>query len=175
VSILTETEEFINNELLDSIFIYNKEKGSLIWKVTTSTKHKQGTIVGYLNDGGYLAFTLFGNVYLVHRIIWKIENKTFPIEYIDHIDRDRTNNRITNLREATMQQNNFNRTRKDNSTGYTGVALDKRCGKYRAYINIKGKQKSLGYYFTAYDASLAREAAAKELHGEFYNEGVSIS
>ena len=108
---------------------------------------------------------------LLHRLLWKLIYNKFPDNFIDHIDRDKSNNRLNNLREATAEQNSHNvGIRKDNTTKYTGVSMDKRCGKYRAYINIDGKQKSLGYYTTAYEAHLVREAKAKELRGDFYSE-----
>lgn len=171
MSINTETKEFITQKLLLELFEYSPVSGILTHKITTSNKTKKGSIAGYINDGGYLEISLFGNKYLVHRLIWKYVFNKFPDNFIDHINRIKVDNRLDNLREATILQNSFNTTvRKDSTTGYKGVSLDKRCGKYRAYININGKQKSLGYYTTAYEAHLVRDKYALELHGEFFNE-----
>jgi hypothetical protein len=172
MSIKTESHEFITLELLSALFNIDLDTGTIVRKITTGSKAKAGTTVGYINDSGYLEFMLFGNKYLVHRILWFVSTGEFPTEFIDHKDLNKTNNSIDNLRLCTNKENSHNTlTRKDNTTGYKGVSLDKRCGKYRAYININGKQKSLGYYTTALEASIVREAAAKALHGEFYNNG----
>lgn len=169
--ISTETEEFITQNLLKELVEYDPIIGIMTYKITTSNKNKKGGTVGYVNDGGYTEVMIFGNKYLVHRLIWKYVYNKFPDNFIDHINGIRTDNRLDNLREASTQQNSWNSsTRKDSTTGYKGVSIDKRCGKYRAYININGKQKSLGYYTTAYEAHLVREKYAAELHGEFYNE-----
>ena len=88
---------------------------------------------------------------------------------VDHIDKDKTNNNIINLRFATVSQNGFNQGKcKNNTTGYKGVTFKKANQKYCARIKIEGKSKHLGYFETAQDASKAYEENAKNLHGEFY-------
>ena len=86
---------------------------------------------------------------------------------VDHINRDKTDNRIANLRVATRAQNNINHNiSKANNTGYTGVNKMK-SGKYRAYITVNFKQKLLGIFDTAEQAYSKRLEAEKIYFGEF--------
>ena len=89
---------------------------------------------------------------------------------IDHINGDRSDDRIENLRLATRQQQQWNiQATASNTSGYKGVSYYKRTGKWRAYIQVNNKQKSLGYFCTKENAYLAYTEAAKQLHGKFYN------
>jgi len=86
--------------------------------------------------------------------------------YTDHINRNRLDNRKLNLRKSTHQQNSFNCSlSKNNSSGYKGVSSHQ--GKWRAYINLNGKQIHIGMFDTAKKASDAHDKKAKEIHGEF--------
>lgn len=87
---------------------------------------------------------------------------------VDHKDRRRFNNTKANLRLATRSENNINRTLSSrNTTGYTGVSFIKTKNKYRAYITINYKQKSLGLFDSAFSAYEARLKAEKELYKDF--------
>jgi len=93
------------------------------------------------------------------------ENKKF----VDHINEIKTNNHITNLRWATRPENGYNRGKnKNNTSNYKGVSFYKAENKFSAQIKIDGKQKHLGYFTTAEEASEAYETMAKIVHGEFY-------
>jgi hypothetical protein len=86
----------------------------------------------------------------------------------DHRNRDSLDNRRSNLRKATIQQNNHNRRKgRDNTSGFKGVSLDKRDNRWRAYINYNNKQIGLGYYDRKEDAAEAYDAAAVQYFGEF--------
>lgn len=98
----------------------------------------------------------------LHRLITDEQGKLF----VDHINGDTLDNRIQNLRPATNQQNQWNaKLRVDSVTGFKGVA--KKGKKYRAYIYVDNKQRSLGAYRTARDAAIAYNGAAIALFGEF--------
>jgi hypothetical protein len=88
---------------------------------------------------------------------------------IDHVDGCKTNNRITNLREATNQQNlrNMARLRSDNTSGFRGVHWAKKRQKWVAAICVDGRSKFLGHYPTRQAAHEAYSLAATELFGEF--------
>lgn len=84
--------------------------------------------------------------------------------YIDHINQDKLDNRVANLRFVTPQENARNMPLKsDNTSGYTGVSKTKN-GTYRAYITIGGKQRNLGYYKTIEEAASARREAEDRLN-----------
>lgn len=89
--------------------------------------------------------------------------------FVDHIDRNTTNNNVSNLRYATNTKNGQNQDKhKNNTSGYKGVSFNKPRNKYKAEIRIDGKNKHLGLFKTALEASLVYEEKAIELHGEFY-------
>lgn len=89
-------------------------------------------------------------------------------EAVDHINRDRLDNRIKNLRICTIGQNNCNRGKqKNNTSGYKGVTWDKKNKKWQASIQWLGKAHKVGRYKTAKQASLAYNKMAKIIHGEF--------
>ena len=87
---------------------------------------------------------------------------------VDHINRNRYDNRRQNLRLATHAKNVVNASkRKDNTTGVKGVHFDKRSGKYKAQININGKRTCLGSFKTLEEARIVYTRKSLELHGEF--------
>jgi hypothetical protein len=87
---------------------------------------------------------------------------------IDHISLNKLDNRRENLRIATTQQNQYNKNKYSNNTsGFKGVSFDKRNQKFRARINIDGKEKFLGYFATAVGAHEEYKRAAIQHNGEF--------
>ena len=85
---------------------------------------------------------------------------------IDHVDRNRANNKFSNLREATVSQNQFNSTRAKNKSGYRGVRPSPE-GKWQAALCVDGKSKFLGSYDTAEKAALRYDQEAIKQGGEF--------
>lgn len=121
---------------------------------------RPGEAVGKLRRDGYLAFWLFGQSCAVHRVVWAIANKQDPGKFdVDHVDRNRTNNRPQNLRLATRSQNCANRQTK----GFTR----RRNGKYLAYVYKNYRQIFLGSFGTAEEARAAHEAAKIQLFGDY--------
>lgn len=90
---------------------------------------------------------------------------------VDHINNDRLDNNLTNLRWVTYGQNNFNRSiSSKNTSGHKGIYFNKKINKWMAYICIDGKLKSLGFFVKKEEALKARVFKAKELFGEFIHE-----
>jgi hypothetical protein len=103
-----------------------------------------------------------GKAHLMHRLLVQTD------QLIDHKDGNGLNNQRANLRACTNAQNQHNRKpQNNNTTGYKGVKLEKRTGKYEAYIITNGRAKSLGTFLTKHDAALAYNRAAIALRGEF--------
>lgn len=115
----------------------------------------------YLTKDGYAYNSEVGRL---HRFLTKPTGDLV----IDHINHNRLDNRVSNLRICTRQQNNFNtETRCDNSSGITGVYWVKRNNRWVAQITINGKLKHIGYYNTKEEAAEARRQAEIEYFGEF--------
>ena len=86
----------------------------------------------------------------------------------DHINRDKLDNRKANIRVTTQKNNSFNRgSDRNTSSEYKGVSYSKKAAKWRAYITENGRFKHLGYFLNEYDAAMAYNKRASELHGEF--------
>ena len=122
------------------------------------------------NSMGYIRVRLNNKNYLLHRLLAQafIPNPEGK-PCVDHRDGNPQNNSLENLRWCTHAENNRNsKKRKDNTSDHKGVSFHKAKGKWRAYIYVNGKQKSLGYFHTKEEAAAAYEKAARELHGEFF-------
>jgi len=121
---------------------------------------------------GYYQVKLNGKKYYLHRLLAQAfipnpENKPF----VDHIDGDRKNNALSNLRWCTHAENMRNRKKQRNNTSeYTGVSFNKASGKWKAYITVGGKKKYLGRFHTKEEAAAVYREAAKEAFGEFFCE-----
>lgn len=100
----------------------------------------------------------------MHRFILGVENNM----EVDHINGNGLDNRRSNLRISTHQQNICNqKLRFDNTSGYKGVSLDKRYRKWKSFIYTKNKQHGLGYYSNIKEAAKAYNQAALKYFGEF--------
>lgn len=150
----------LTQERVRELFDYDSETGSLVRKVSRSSNTKPGDAAGYKGNNGYLCVTIDGHHYLVHRVIWMYVHGYFPEHYIDHINRDKCDNRLENLREATNKCNMRNsKLRSDNKTGITGIFLLKDRGKWLANIRVDNKTKFLGEFIDFTEAVAYRLAA----------------
>jgi len=148
---LTQTE-------LQEKLQYNPITGKFTW-LTGSFKNKEaGTIAGKLPNNGYVRITISGKAYNAHRLAWLYIYGEFPPRHIDHINRNRTDNRIENLRLADDSLNSKNQSiYKNSSTGYHGVTAHGK--RWRARINIDGKKLHLGVFDTIEEAAACRRKA----------------
>ena len=139
--------------------LFKYENGLLIRIVKTSNNTKVGDVVGTSTDtAGYAIVKIDGAIQKVHRMIWIYHNGAIEDKYIiDHKDRNKSNNKIENLRKVTKQENSFN----SNAKGYYYY---KKLKKWRAMIGIDGVRKSLGCFETEAEAKVAYQNAKKELH-----------
>ena len=132
----------IDLDLLKELFTY--KDGHLYWKRNSKkagTPRKEGYIVIQLNNTQYYA----------HRLIWSLLNGEIPNDkHIDHINRDKADNRIENLRLATSRENALNTNRKLNSTGVYGVTKD-RC-YYKVSFTVNNKSVHVGNFKTLEEA-----------------------
>ncbi len=152
----------ISYDRLHELLNYNPETGIFTWKIDRGN-FKAGKQAGTLHHLGYINIIIDWKSYGAHRLAWLYINGYFPENQIDHINRDKTDNRIKNLREATCQCNNRNRDiQKNNKTGIVGVHWSKTSRKYRAEIKINRKTIHLGYFKILKEATQARWEAEKK-------------
>jgi hypothetical protein len=166
-------------EEIRQAFDYTPTTGDLSWRARPDTGRAArifnnmglvGKTTGCLNGCGYLRILWNRKHYVAHRLAWKHFYGREPQGELDHINGNRSDNRIANLREADTSQNCANvPLRKDNTSGLKGVRAYK--GKYVASVR---KDKKVVFYATFDTAAEAYEAycrEAKMAHGEFYNPG----
>jgi len=156
-------------ENIENFLAYDAATGLFSWIQKPSKNIAIGTIAGHASKIGYIQIGFKGKLYLGHRIAWLLFYKENPPKYIDHINCNKGDNRIENLRSATNAQNMSNMSKtKRNSTGFKGVSFHKKLGKYIASIGHKGKCIYIGLYNTPEEAHAAYCAEAKKLHGPYF-------
>ena len=170
---------------LNLLLLYEPETGKLFWKKRDismfafdpqrhtlkraysaecacnkwNTRYAGKEALTALNNWGYRHGTINGQSMLAHRVIWKMTTGRFP-DQLDHINGDRTDNRLVNLREATPTLNSSNRgIRIDNKSGVIGVAWNAGRKCWQASIRMNGKQRHLGLFETKEQAKAARKTA----------------
>lgn len=152
------------------VFHYEPGSGHLIWKVGRNIGQRAGTLHKTM---GYRQVKVNGTYYNEHRIIMLIVNGDLPEGMqVDHINHDRADNRLVNLRFVTHTQNGRNtKLPVTNTTGVIGVSYKKKYDKYYAQIYIKGKNIYLGWHDTLEEAAAAR-AEAEIKYGFHPNHGL---
>lgn len=166
-------------EDLRQLLDYDPETGVLTWKARSgddrftrgwNTRYA-GTPALNANENGYRSGHLGGQKVKSHRAAWAAYYGEWPKHGIDHINGDKTDNRISNLRDVTDAENQKNRPmRADNKSGCTGVYWEPDCQKWSAKIAIDGRLKNLGRFDAKFDAILARLLAEQRL-GYTYRHG----
>lgn len=160
------------------MFRYDPDTGIMSWALAPSPwlSHMIGTRVGsiYKNSGGYRIVKIGYIPFKVSRLIWFYVNGVWPEAFVDHVNGDRDDDRLLNLREATCTQNNFNRSIKcTNKLGVKGVSYDPVRQKYCAFISKDRKNKNLGRFDSLEEAKRAYDSAASLAFGDFARAGES--
>lgn len=162
------TNESLTQQRLKEVAVC---KGGKLFRRISIPGFSKGSLIGTVGAKGYLVAIIDGKTYKQHRLVWLYFNGSLPDGQIDHINQNKTDNRISNLRVVTNLENCRNKGKsKANTSGVTGVYLDKRTNRWRAIICIEGKNKNLGFYASKKEAAIARkEAEAK--YGFHENHG----
>lgn len=156
---------------LSELLVYDESTGVLSWK-RTGKGRKIGRVAGSPDRHGYLQTRIDGKAYFNHRLAWAITHGSFPAEVIDHIDGNKLNNALNNLRDVTRRVNQENQRRapvSNRSTGLLGATLHVKTGKFMAKIQVMRKQIYLGLFETAEGAHEAYLSAKRQIH-----QGVTI-
>lgn len=150
---------------LQESFDYNPETGVMV-------RRWDGRNVYAIQSSGYYAVAILGGQFLAHRVIWKYVYGVEAEWHIDHINGDRHDNRISNLRLAVGVGNFLNKKLTvQNKSGLKGACWCNRRKKWRANIKVGQKQVHLGQFDTKEEAHAAYVEAAKKYHGAFANDG----
>ena len=151
----------LTQERLKELFDY--QNGQFIDRKTGLIK----TPVPITEKHRYCGIVIDGKARVYHRMVFLWHHGYLP-KIVDHIDNNRANNKIENLREATQQQNCLNRVaHKNNRSGYKNVHWDKAMNKWCVLVNVYGKRKIFGYFEDVELAGLVAEEARDKYHGEF--------
>jgi len=134
-----------------------KEKFSYCPNSGFLTNKKTGKVSGTKNKDGYLTVSYKRKNFYAHRVAWAITYGNFPDSMLDHINRNKADNRLCNLRQANASMNNQNKK-------FFGVTSPKQTKKFAAAITVNKKRKHLGYFFTKEDAHRAYVEAKKIYH-----------
>lgn len=141
-----------------------------MWLVSPTARIKPGQIAGHVcKKNGYVYIRVDGKIYSAHRLAWAFKNGAFPSQRIDHANRVKTDNRITNLRLTTASGSAANTPiRPDNKSGVRGVRWHKGRQKWVAYRTVNKKYHHLGYFDSIEEASAVSLKFANEVFGEFF-------
>jgi len=154
---------------LHRLFRYDGRQ--LWWRERPSSRVDMGRPAGWIDGDGYRVITVNGKRHKAHRLIFLFVHGRWPKYEIDHINHDRDDNRIENLREATRPENARNQSIfKTNTSGYIGVSWHKRRERWHARIRVNGKLVFLGSFTCKEEAAQARKEAERK-YGFHPNHG----
>ena len=156
----------LTQERLKELLSYNQETGVFTNLTQRNSHAKKGSIAGTKTKNGYIQIQIDKKIYLAHRLAWLYVYGEFPEKLIDHINEITDDNCIANLRLATNLENQHNASslRINNTSGFRGVAWNKLSKKWMATIAINGKNKHLGHFNTAEEASEVYVTAKRKFH-----------
>jgi hypothetical protein len=152
---------------LAELFNFDPDAGIFTKKMKKKGGARHGQPVGTITELGYTRINCDGRLFYAHRLAWLWVTGQMPEMEIDHVNGNRSDNRIGNLRHVDHSTNQQNRRRapaSNKSTGVLGVYFDKDRGKYQAGLFVDGKRKSLGRFDSLDDASAAHLSAKRDLH-----------
>ena len=167
----------LTQDLLRGMFDYRD--GNLYWRISKALCIRIGDLAGAICKDGYREIRISYKPYKAHRLIFLYHHGYLP-KYLDHIDGDLSNNSISNLREATSQENSWNRKKsksmngKSTSSVYKGVSWHKQSKKWRTRIQVNGKRESIGLFTSETEAARAYDKSANELFGKFANMNIGL-
>ena len=162
----------ITQERLKQILVYHPETGVFTWRIGRP-KASAGAVAGGLNWKGYWMICVDGKKYRAHRLAWLYCYGEMPKVSIDHINHNKLDNRVENLRQVTNSENHRNMgMQSNNKTGYRGVSYAKERGKFVARIKDGNVYRGLGYFNCAAAAAIAYAKAKIDL-GYHNNHGLS--
>jgi len=150
---------------------YQPATGVFRWRYGShNRKVKPWDIAGRFDDKGYVNITLRGKTYKAHRLAWLYMTGHFPSSLLDHKNRNKSDNRFENLRQANKTQNNWNTSiRSDNKSGIKGVHFCKTWQRWIASVRVNGVRHHVGRFATIEEAQKSVTEFRSKHHGEYAN------
>ena len=158
---------------LKELMNYDPETG-LFTRKTAAHGKSIGGKVGCVKPSGYVQMRVNNKYYYAHRLAWLYVYGSMPSE-IDHVNGDKSDNRIDNLRLCTSSQNRMNLVQRNNKWGYPGVGLDNVTGKWLARVKFENARIHLGSYDTKEIAASVSEAYREKYFGEFLKRDGNVT
>ncbi len=151
-------------EELNKYIRYEPDLGLLYWKILRKYPNKvKGNLAGYVSSTGYLHIEFKGHIYMGHVIGWVLTYKNRTANLIDHINGNKSDNRLCNLREVTVRENGQNRVEHRNGK-LVGTQYRKRSNTWESWIEIAKKRFYLGNYKTELEAHKAYMKACEKIN-----------
>ena len=167
-----ELQMLIQSEL-KRLLHYDPNTGIFTRLVEVGNSINIGDIAGTILGSGYEGIRVLGKSYLAHRLAWLYTHGEWPKNQIDHVNHNKLDNRIINLREVTQQENTKNQALyKNNKSGVAGVHWCKISKKWVVQVGIRKKRIKLGYFLDKFEAICARKSAEKK-YGYHENHGAA--
>lgn len=149
---------------LREVLDYEPTTGVFRWRVAIGRRVQAGNVAGTLHPKGYRQITIDARKYRAPRLAWFYVHGCWPKNQIDHMNGNRDDNRIENLRDVTSSENlqNQRRAYSSSTTGFLGVSTHRK--KFQARIMLDGKNRHLGTFPTPEAAHVVYLAAKRRLH-----------
>jgi len=153
--------------------LYEYKDGQLFYKKSPVWKIAVGSKAGSLNKDGYIKVSIDQKKIFAHRVIFLMHHGYLP-EEVDHINGNRSDNRIENLRASTKVENHYNeKIRSNNKSGVKGVSWHKASQKWQVIVTACKRKISMGLFNDFELAELVAHEARAKFHGKFANSGVT--
>lgn len=162
----------ITQDYLKSILSYDPETGIFTWIQRLSGNISVGSVAGTTMRDGYIKIRVGGHGHPAHRLAWLYVYGVFPENQLDHINLNKSDNSIKNLRPATSSENQRNKgLMKSNKSGYKNVSWCSRAKKWKVGLKVNRKSFHFGYFSNIQDANIAAINARVLMHLDFSNHG----
>ena len=156
----------LSADTLRALLNYDKGTGVFTWATDRPGQPPAGSAAGFVDPKGYVRIRVNKRSYRAHRLAWLWVHGDWPSRQIDHVNGVKSDNSLSNLREASAGENkqNLRQAQSNSKSGILGVVWNEQTKRWRAFIRVEGKQKFLGGFLTAEEAKLAYLDAKAKYH-----------